>query len=143
MTRWDSSGGRLRQRAGYKMLGSTFGFDTHGREREEKQDWGEGYQIVMEARIKSLTKLWGKFWSENNQGWLTEGQLFVHYTLAKLVTHCGLLREGHDFRQGHSSANERFFQGLTARSCLHNTLLHRRGTYTIHVQVHYHVQVNN
>ena len=52
------------------------------------------------------------------QGWLTVGLLFVHYTVAKLVIGCGLLREGHDLGQGHSSASGRLSQGLAVSTTL-------------------------
>lgn len=64
MSKWDSSGGRLRQSTVYRMLGGTFEINTHGRERENA-GLGRENQTAMEARIKALANLWGKFWSEN------------------------------------------------------------------------------
>lgn len=94
---------------------------------------GKGRTQDWEERIRLRWKPGSKPWptSGGSSGAKISGLSYcgstVHYTPAKLVTGCGLLGEGYDLGQGHSSACERLSQGLTAGSCFHNTLPSLKG----------------
>lgn len=137
MSRWDSSESRLWDRVqDTECWGAPLGW-TFIEGKGRKWGWKEGESDCDASQNQNLGQPLGEVLELKCQGWLTVGQLFMHYTLAKLITGCGLLRKGHDLGQRYSSANEKLSQGLIAGGCLHNTLLHGSETWTTHVQVYY------
>lgn len=116
----------LRQRLGYRILGSTLG-PTPIEGKGRKWDWGEG-EIRKWCKQESKAWLTSRGSSGAKMSGLAHLKLNVSALYPSQISHWLWAAQGrYDLGKGHLSAAKVLFQGLTAGDCLLTTVSFTEG----------------